>query len=117
MALHVDAHATPWGEGRSLGRLRPLSTPRTGQARRRYIEPLGSASVTGHKAGMLESMETPEHERREIERYVRSQFGPDFEIEHMEKLASEYVLGTQYDVWDAHTNEGRWWVIRNPMNL
>jgi hypothetical protein len=65
---------------------------------------------------MLESMETPEHERREIETYVRSQSGPDLEIEHMEKLASEYVLGTQYDVWDAHTNEGRWWVITNPTN-
>jgi hypothetical protein len=69
------------------------------------------------KAGMLESMETPEHERREIEEYVRSQSGPELEIEHMEKLASEYVLGTQYDVWDAHTNEGRWWVITNPTNL
>jgi hypothetical protein len=69
------------------------------------------------KDGMLESMETPEHERREIEEYVRSQSGPDLEIEHMEKLASEYILGTQYDVWDAHTNEGRWWVITNPTNL
>jgi len=62
-------------------------------------------------------METPAHERREIEEYLRSQSGPDFEIEHVEKLTSEYVLGDQYDVWDAHTNEGRWWVITNPMNL
>ena len=63
---------------------------------------------------MLGSMETPAHERREIEEYLRSQSGPDFEIEHVEKLTSEYVLGDQYDVWDAHTNEGRWWVITNP---
>lgn len=62
-------------------------------------------------------METPEHERRDIERYLQSQSGPDFEIEHVEKLTSEYVLGQQYDVWDAHTNEGRWWVITNPTNL
>jgi hypothetical protein len=62
-------------------------------------------------------METPAHERREIEEYLRSQSGPDFEIEHLEKLTSEYVLGDQYDVWDAHTNEGRLWVITNPTNL
>jgi hypothetical protein len=62
-------------------------------------------------------METPEHERRDIERYLRSQSGPDFEIEHIEKLTSKYVLGEEYDVWDAHTNEGRWWVITNPTNL
>ena len=66
---------------------------------------------------MLGGMETPEHERREVEEYLRSQSGPDFEIEHVEKLTSEYVLGHQYDVWDAHTNEGRWWVITNPTNL
>ena len=66
---------------------------------------------------MLRSMETPTHERRKIEEYLRSQSGPDFEIEHVEKLTSEYVLGHQYDVWDAHTNEGRWWVITNPTNL
>ncbi len=66
---------------------------------------------------MLGSMETPEHERREIEEYLRSQSGPDFEVEHVEKLTSEYVLGREYSVWDAHTNEGRWWVITNPTNL
>ena len=66
---------------------------------------------------MLGRMETPAHERREIEEYLRSQSGPDFEIEHLEKLTSEYVLGDQYDVWDAHTNEGRLWVITNPTNL
>lgn len=62
-------------------------------------------------------METPEHERRSIEQYLYSQSGESFEIEHVEKLTSEYILGTQYDVWDAHTNEGRWWVITNPTNL
>ncbi len=62
-------------------------------------------------------METSEYERREIEEYLRSQSGPDFEIEHVEKLTSEYVLGDEYSVWDAHTNEGRWWVITNPKNL
>ena len=66
---------------------------------------------------MLDVMETPAHERRQIEDYLRSQSGDDFEIEHVEKLTSEYVLGHQYDVWDAHTSDGRWWVITNPVNL
>jgi len=66
---------------------------------------------------MLDVMETPAHERRQIEDYLRSQSGDDFEIEHVEKLTSEYVLGSQYDVWDAHTSDGRWWVITNPVNL
>ncbi len=56
---------------------------------------------------MLDVMETPAHERRQIEDYLRSQSGGDFEIEHVEKLTSEYVLGHQYDVWDAHTSDGR----------
>ena len=68
-------------------------------------------------AGMLDVMETPAHERRQIEDYLRSQSGDDFEIEHVEKLTTEYVLGNQYDVWDAHTSDGRWWVITNPVNL
>jgi hypothetical protein len=62
-------------------------------------------------------VETPEHERRAIEEYLISQSGPDFEVEHVEKLTSEYVLSHEYDVWDAHTNEGRWWVITDPTNL
>jgi hypothetical protein len=72
--------------------------------------------VTG-APGMLDVMKTPAHERRQIEDYLRSQSGDDFEIEHAEKLTSEYVLGQQYDVWDAHTSDGRWWVITNPVNL
>jgi hypothetical protein len=66
---------------------------------------------------MLGDVETPEHERLAIECYLESQSGPDFQVEHVEKLTSEYVLGQEYDVWDAHTNEGRWWVITNPTNL
>lgn len=54
-------------------------------------------------AGMLDVMETPAHERRHMEEYLRSQSGDGFEIEHVEKLTSEYVLGHRYDVWDAHT--------------
>lgn len=66
---------------------------------------------------MLRVMQTPAHERVRIEVYLRSQFGEGFAVEHVEKLASEQVLGQQYDVWDAHTSQGRWWVITNPVNL
>jgi hypothetical protein len=66
---------------------------------------------------MLDVMETPAHERRQIEEYLRAQSGDDLEIQHVEKLTSEYVLGRRYDVWDAHTSDGRWWVITNPVNL
>src|SRR3546814_20516240 len=27
------------------------------------------------------------------------------------------VMGTDYSVWDVHTNLNRWWVITNPTNL
>jgi hypothetical protein len=62
-------------------------------------------------------MESPEGQRRAIEEYLYSQSGPDFSVEHVEKVNSESILGRDYDVWDAHTNEGRWWVITPPTNL
>jgi len=39
---------------------------------------------------------------------------------HAEKVASERVMGRDYDVWDVHTNEkddNRWWVVTSPTNL
>lgn len=41
---------------------------------------------------------------------------------HAEKIASERVFGTDYDVWDVHTDsrnpdKSRWWVITSPTNL
>lgn len=62
-------------------------------------------------------MESPESQRRAIEEYLRSQSGTEFMVEHVEKVNSESILGRDYDVWDAHTNEGRWWVITPPTNL
>jgi len=38
-------------------------------------------------------------------------------VVHLERVASESVLGTKYDVWDVHTDKGRWWVITEPTNL
>lgn len=39
---------------------------------------------------------------------------------HAEKIASERVMGRDYDVWDVPTNEkidNRWWVVTSPRNL
>lgn len=77
-------------------------------------------------------LEQSEHELREITDYVEWQCNAKRNIEieksgssaleeeiveHAEKLRSERVCGTDYDVWDVHTNLNRWWVITNPTNL
>lgn len=38
-------------------------------------------------------------------------------VQHAEKIKTERVFGTDYSVWDVHTNLNRWWVITNPTNL
>lgn len=38
-------------------------------------------------------------------------------VQHAEKIKTERVIGTDYSVWDVHTNISRWWVITNPTNL
>jgi predicted Zn-ribbon and HTH transcriptional regulator len=64
-----------------------------------------------------------DEERREIADYVEWQSRKDGEkVLHAEKIASERVLGTDYDVWDVHTDssdpsKSRWWVITSPTNL
>jgi hypothetical protein len=57
---------------------------------------------------MLDVMETPAHERRQIEDYLRSQSGDNFEIEHVEKLTSEYVFEPPRSFWRLHLVRGRW---------
>lgn len=61
-------------------------------------------------------MESLEHEVRDIRRYMEIECR-DEEITHLEKVASERVLGFKHDIWDVHTDKGRWWVITEPMNL
>jgi len=64
-----------------------------------------------------------DEERREIIDYVEWQSRKDgLKVLHTEKIASERVLGTDYDVWDVHTDssdpdKARWWVITSPTNL
>src|SRR6266567_5662087 len=57
--------------------------------------------------------------QKEIEHvteYMRSQ-APDLTVEFVQKVYSENVLHVRHDVWDVHTNNDRWWVITEPMNL
>ena len=61
-------------------------------------------------------MDSPEHLRRFALEYLETQ-APDEVVEHLERVASERLFGREYDVWDVHTDQGRWWVISSPMNL
>jgi hypothetical protein len=38
-------------------------------------------------------------------------------VQHAEKIKSEYLLGSEYDCWDVHTQRDRYWVITSPSNL
>ncbi len=42
---------------------------------------------------------------------------PDETVELVQKVYSEQVHAVQHDIWDVHTDRGRWWVITNPTNL
>jgi hypothetical protein len=55
-------------------------------------------------------------EEQEIREYVEWQ-AKDEGVTHLEKVASEHVFGRRHDVWDVHTDKGRWWVITGPTNL
>lgn len=62
-----------------------------------------------------------EEEAQAISNYVEGQSKRTKEkVLHAEKVASERVMGRDYDVWDVHTNDkldNRWWVITSPTNL
>lgn len=52
----------------------------------------------------------------ELEEVGRTEL-EDEQVQHAEKIKTERVIGTDYSVWDVHTNLNRWWVITNPTNL
>jgi hypothetical protein len=64
-------------------------------------------------------VESPEHERRNIIGYWKSQIRlEDAEVRRAEKIHVEILGNAQrYDVWDLDTSEGPWWVITNLTNL
>lgn len=76
--------------------------------------------------------EQSEHEVKEIVDYIEWQCNKRREseleeagkteheeelVQHAEKIKTERVIGTDYSVWDVHTNLNRWWVITDPTNL
>jgi hypothetical protein len=61
-------------------------------------------------------VESPEHQKRFVRDYMLSQ-APDDNVVHLEKVATEGIFGRHYDVWDVHTDQDRWWVVTNPLNL
>jgi hypothetical protein len=63
-------------------------------------------------------MPSPEHKRRSVIGYWRSQSSPEEDVIHAEKVTTESLCGGhRYDVWDIHATDGRWWIITNPTNL
>lgn len=52
----------------------------------------------------------------QIAEYVEAE-APDETVEHVERVRDEYVMGTQYEIWDVTTDKDRWWVITNLTNL
>lgn len=61
-------------------------------------------------------MDSPEHEKQVIVDYMAVRVD-DESVEHLEKVASESVLGQRHDVWDVHTDKKRWWAITGPTNV
>jgi hypothetical protein len=39
---------------------------------------------------------------------------PDETVQLAQKVYSEQLHTVKHDIWDVHTNRGRWWVITNP---
>jgi hypothetical protein len=60
----------------------------------------------------------PEHEEQHIQAYVEGQWKSDEDpVNLVQRVGSERVLGVDYEMYDVHCQESRWWVITNPMNL
>jgi hypothetical protein len=53
---------------------------------------------------------------KDIADYVASQ-ARDEEVKHVERVKTEYVAGTTYEIWDVSTDKNRWWVLTNGTNL
>jgi len=72
--------------------------------------------VPAEALGRLKVRPDPEHEARSVLEYMAGQ-ARDETVVHLEKVATERVFGQKHDVWDVHTDVGRWWVITAPTNL
>jgi hypothetical protein len=54
---------------------------------------------------------------RDIAQYVEGQTRGDEVVQHVERIKSEHVLGTRYEIWDVTTDKDRYWVIDPATNL
>lgn len=53
---------------------------------------------------------------QDISLYVEGQARGET-VQHVEKIKTEYIMGEAYEIWDVTTDQGRWWVLTNLMNL
>lgn len=63
------------------------------------------------------SPERDYHVERDIADYVEGQTRGEEAVLNVERVKTEYVLGSPYEIFDVHTDKDRWWVITNPTNL
>lgn len=52
----------------------------------------------------------------DIRNYIKGQ-AHDEEVQHLERIKTEFIVGARYDIWDVTTDKGNWWVITNLVNL
>ena len=62
------------------------------------------------------SVERDPHSEQDIADYVHGQ-ARDEQVQHVERIKQEVVLGDTYEIWDVTTDKDRWWVITNLTNL
>ena len=61
-------------------------------------------------------LKATKHEREHILGYMLGE-APDEPVHLAQKVYSEQVHTVKHDIWDVHTDRGRWWVITNPTKL
>ncbi len=61
-------------------------------------------------------MDRDDLERQQILDYVELET-EDERVTHAERMKSERVWGNDHEVWDVHTDKGRWWVVTGLTNL
>lgn len=62
------------------------------------------------------SVDRDPYSEADIASYVEGQ-ARDEEVQHVERIKTEIVLGDTYEMWDVTTDSNRWWVITNLTNL
>lgn len=58
------------------------------------------------------SVDGDPHLEMDIAKYVEDQARHE-NIQHVERIKTEIILGDAYEIWDVTTDKNRWWVITN----